>query len=150
MRSQMVLVARRGHPRARARSLAALAGSPFVVGGPRGQPGAGIYELLEGAGLDAPRIELRTDGLIDTIAMVAATDCLALLPSALLRSGLLRERLVRVPVRGALPSYQVGLFRRAAVPPTPAAHRLAVEFEREAAYLGGGAAAPAGPSPSPG
>jgi len=145
MRSQLVMVARRGHPRARARSLAALADTPFVVGGPRGQPGAGIYDALEGTGLDAPRIALRTDALIDTIAMVAASDCLALLPLALLRSGLLRDRLVRVPVKDPLPVYQVGLFRRAGVPLTPAADRLVVEFEREAAYRGEAAAALRGP-----
>jgi DNA-binding transcriptional LysR family regulator len=132
--TQMVMVARRGHPRAQARSLAAVADAGFVVGGPRGLPGGGIHEVLERAGLGPPRIELRTDGLIDTLAMVAGSDCLALLPSALLRSGLLRESLTVLPLRDALPVYQVGLFERAGAPPTPAAHRLMLELEREVAY----------------
>jgi DNA-binding transcriptional LysR family regulator len=148
--SQMVMVARRSHPRARSRRLAALADAAFVVGGPPGLPGGGIHEVFERAGLGAPRIELRTDGLVDTLAMVAGSDCLALLPSALLRSGLLRERLVVVPLQDALPAYQVGLFERAGAPPTPAARRLMVEIEREAEYSQSPAARPPlRPAPAP-
>lgn len=134
LQSSMRLVARRDHPLARARSLAALAGARFVVGGPRGQPGGGIYEVFERAGLGLPRVELHTDGLVDSAALVAGSDCLGLLPAALMESGLLRERLVVVPVADALPVYTVALFRRAMTPPTPAAQALATQFEREAAY----------------
>jgi hypothetical protein len=52
--------------------------------------------------------------------------------------------LVRVPVNDALPAYQVALFRRAGVPPTPAAHRPVVELERESAYQGAQTAPPRG------
>lgn len=134
MTSAMQLVARREHPLARARSLAAVADAAFVVGGPRGQPGGGIYEVFERAGLGLPRVALHTDALVDSAAMVAGSDCLALLPAALMTSGLLRERLVVVPVADALPAYTVALFRPARVPPTPAAEHLATQFEREAAY----------------
>jgi DNA-binding transcriptional LysR family regulator len=136
LRSEMVLVARRGHPQAGARGLRELEGARFVVGGPRGQPGAGIYRLFEQAGLEAPRVELQTDGLIDTLALLVASDCLALLPAVLLRSGLLKERLTTVPVVEPMPVYQVGLFSPGAVPLTPAAKELVTQFDREAAYLG--------------
>lgn len=132
--SPMRLVARRDHPLAHARSLAALAQARYVVGGPRGQPGGGIYEVFERAGLGLPQVELHTDSLIDSAAMVAGSDCLGLLPAALMTSGLLRERLVDLPVADALPTYTVALFRRARVPPTPAAEALATQFEREAVY----------------
>ncbi len=134
MKSAMLLVARRDHPLARSRHLAAVADARFVIGGPRGEPGGGIYELFERAGLGVPRVELQTDGLIDSAAAVSGSDCLALLPEALITSGLLRERLAVLPVAEALPSYTVALFRRARVPPTPAAAQLATQFEREAAY----------------
>lgn len=134
--SQMVLVARRDHPLARVRSLQALQHASFSVAAPRSQPGGGIYDAFEHAGLGTPKVELHTDGLIDTVAFVAGSDCLALLPGALMRSGLLRERLAVVPVADALPEYTVGLFQRAGVPLTPAAEELAAQFEREAAYLG--------------
>jgi DNA-binding transcriptional LysR family regulator len=133
--SQMVLVARRDHPLARVRSLHAVRDASFVIGGPRGQVGGGIHAVFERAGLGAPRIELQTDGLIDSAAMVAGSDCLALLPGALMRSGLLRERLVMLPVADELPAYEVALFQRALVPPTPAAEALITQFERESAYL---------------
>lgn len=134
MASPMLMVARRDHPLARVRSLAALAGARFVVGGPRGQPGGGIHEVFERAGLGAPQVELHTDGLVDSIAMVAGSDCLGLLPAALMTSGLLRERLVVLPLADTLPAYEVALLQRARVPPTPAAAALVQQFEREAAY----------------
>lgn len=135
LESQMVLVARRDHPQARVRSLAALRHASFSVAAPSGQPGGGIYQAFEQAGLGQPHIELHTDGLIDTAAFVAGSDCLALMPVALMRSGLLRERLAVVPVADELPHYTVGLFQRSTVPLTPAAEELAAQFEREAAYL---------------
>lgn len=135
--SQMVLVARRDHPLARSRSLQAVRDAHFVTGGPRGQTGGGIHAVFERAGLGPPRIELQTDGLIDSAAMVAASDCLALLPGALMRSGLLRERLVMLPMADELPAYQVALLQRALVPSTPAAEALITQFERESAYLRG-------------
>jgi hypothetical protein len=58
------------------------------------------------------------------------------MPATLFTSGLLRERLVVAPVAGELPSYKVGLFRRSTMPLTPAAHELATQLKREAAYLG--------------
>jgi hypothetical protein len=60
----MALVARRQNPRARVRSLHALKDAAFVVGAPRGVPGAGIYEAFKRAGLGVPKVEVQTDSLI--------------------------------------------------------------------------------------
>lgn len=135
MHSQMVLVARREHPLAAVRSLAALQQAAFTVAAPPGQPGAGIFALFELAGLAPPRVELHTDGLIDTLAFVAGSDCLAMVPAALAQTGLLRERLVVLPVADELPRYEVVLFTRRAVPLTPAAAELVKQLAREAEYL---------------
>lgn len=135
IQSQMVLVARRGHPLARVRSLQAVREAQFVIGGPRGQPGAGIFDVFEQAGLAPPKIQIQTDGLIDSAAMVAGSDCLALLPAALMHSGLMRERLAVLHVADVLPAYEVALFERAQEPQTPAAAALATQFERESSYL---------------
>jgi hypothetical protein len=40
-----------------------------------------------------------------------------------------------LPVADELPAYEVALFQRALVPPTPAAEALITQFERESAYL---------------
>jgi len=135
MRSQMVMLARRGHPLAEARSLASLRGAEFTTAAPAGLPGGGVYTAFAQAGLGPARISLHTDGLIDTIAFVAGSDALALMPEALWRSGLLQGRLVVLPLADPLPSYDVVLFRRRDTPATPAAQALATQFEREAAYL---------------
>lgn len=134
--SELVLVARRDHPKARARSLRALRDERFAVGAPAGWPGAGIFDAFASAGLGEPRVELQSESLIDTLAMVADGGCIAMLPAALLKSGWLRDLLVRLPVEEPLPRYAVALLTRRDASPTPAARALATEFEREAAYLG--------------
>jgi len=98
---------------------------------------AEILPALETAGFEPPRIELQTDSLIDSAAMVAGTDCLALLPEVLMRSGLLRERLLVLPVKDELPAYTVALYQRARTALTQAARALAAQFEREAQYRRG-------------
>jgi DNA-binding transcriptional LysR family regulator len=135
LESQMVCVARRGHPLASAGTIAALRDATFTVSAAPGQPGGGVYELFKCAGLGMPRIALHTNGLMDTVAFIAGSDSFALLPAALMQAGLLHERLVAVPLRETLPSYVVGLFQRSSVPLTPAADELATQFMREAAYL---------------
>jgi DNA-binding transcriptional LysR family regulator len=134
--SEMVLAARHDHPKARARTLRSLRGARFAVGAPAGWPGAGIFEVFARAGLGEPRVELQSDGLVDTLAMVAGGDCIAMLPAALLKSGWLGGLLVRLPVEEPLPCYAVALLTRRDGSLTPAARALATEFEREAADLG--------------
>lgn len=144
MHSDMVLVARRGHPRETASRLADLGEVPVVLSAPGGQPGGGLVTCFEQAGLPLPPVALHTEGLIDTLSMVAGSDCIAMLPAALARSGLVRERLTLLPLVDPLPVYEVGLFHRSDLPPTPAAAELMRQFTREAAYQGlaAGAAPP--------
>jgi DNA-binding transcriptional LysR family regulator len=110
------------------------AAKPDGAGGPAGMPGGGIYSVFERAGWGTPRVDLRTNNLIDTVALVSGSDCLALVPEVLMQSGLLRERLAALPVEEALPAYAVALFQRAEVALTSAARSLAAQFEREAHY----------------
>ncbi|HUG21405.1 LysR substrate-binding domain-containing protein [Piscinibacter sp.] len=135
LNSDMALVARPGHPDARARSLRRLQHARFVVGAARGRPGAGIYDAFEAAGLGTPFVQVQTDSPLDTLAMVAATDCLCLVPAELLRHGFFQGAVVALAIEDALPVYRVGLFRRHDSPLTPAAQALAAHFEHEAALL---------------
>jgi LysR family transcriptional regulator, regulator of abg operon len=132
IRSEMALVARRGHRLARERSLRGLQDAHFVVGAPRGRIGAGIYEAFMSSGLEPPHVDMQTDTPLDTLAMVAATDHLCLVPSVLLRHGFFKDAVVALPVEEPLPVYRVQLFQRLDVPLTPAAAALATMFESEA------------------
>lgn len=68
--------------------------------------------------------------------MGAGGDCVAMLPAALLKAGLLREPLVRLPIEEDLPRDALALLTRRDGSLTPAAQELVTQFEREAAYLG--------------
>ena len=108
-------------------------GQRFVVGGPRGLPGAGIFDVFDAAGLGTPGVELQTDTPLDTLAMVVSSDCLGLVPAALLGHGFFQGAVVPLPIQDPLPVYRVGLFQRHGVPLTPAAQALAGQFEQQAA-----------------
>ncbi|MFF7397498.1 LysR substrate-binding domain-containing protein [Achromobacter sp. NPDC008082] len=133
--SPLVVAARRDHPLRQARTMYELQDVVFTVAGPPGQPGAAVYKVFDDAGLGAPRVDMYTDGLIDAAALVANSDRMALLPTALITTGMLREQLEIVPVSEPLPSYAIGLFQRSAHPLTPAAEELATQFEREATHF---------------
>lgn len=133
--SPLVMAARRDHPLRQARSLHELREAVFAVAGPPGQPGASVYPVFSQAGLGPPRVDMQTDGLIDTAALVANSDRMALLPTALITTDLWREQLDIVPIAEPLPSYVIGLIQRTAQPLTPAAEELSTQFEREAADL---------------
>ncbi|MFY0480312.1 LysR substrate-binding domain-containing protein [Achromobacter marplatensis] len=137
MNSPMAVAARRGHPMRHARSLKALRDVVYAVAGPPGQPGASIYQVFEQAQLGPPRVDMHTDGLIDAAALVANSDRMALLPTALITTGLLREQLDIVPVEEPLPAYVVSLLQRAGQPLTPAAEELATQFAGQASSLHG-------------
>lgn len=137
MNSPMAVAARRGHPMRHARSLKALQGELFAVAGPPGQPGASVYQVFEQARLGSPRVDMHTDGLIDAAALVANSDRMALLPTALITTGLLREQLEIVPVEEPLPAYVISLLQRAGQPLTPAAEELAMQFAGQASSLHG-------------
>lgn len=135
MDGPMAMAARRGHPLRQARSLRELQDVVFTVAGPPGQPGASVHQVFDQAGLGAPQVDMHTDGLIDAAALVANSDRMALLPTALISTGLLREQLEVVPIQEPLPSYVISLLQRAAQPLTPAAEALVSQFERQAARL---------------
>lgn len=137
MNSPMAVAARRDHPMRHARSLKALLDVVFAVAGPPGQPGASVYQVFDQARLGPPRVDMHTDGLIDAAALVANSDRMALLPTALISTDLLRDQLEIVPVQEPLPTYVVSLLQRAGEPLTPAAEELASQFVREASWLHG-------------
>lgn len=131
----LVVAARRNHPLRQAQALHELREVVFAVAGPPGQPGASIYDVFSQAGLGAPRVDMHTDGLIDTAALVANSDRMALLPTTLIATGLLREQLDTIPIADPLPNYVIGLVQRMSQPLTPAAEELANQFEHEATSL---------------
>jgi len=125
------IIARRGHPLAAARSLAALAEAEWVRTGPPGFTPA-LPQAFEAAGLPAPRYRVDCQSFLALPEFVAQSDLLAVVPWQIAAREEAAGRVVRVRVREALPAREISLFRRADVPLTPIA-RECVEILRRAA-----------------
>lgn len=135
VRCELCVVARPGHPLAAATSLAQLTGATFVMGAPQGIAGAGVRGAFARLGLEPPKVDIYLDSMFDTLAFVSGSDRLALLPTLLMDTPLLKGDLTVLPIRESLTDYQTSLIYRRDTPLTPAARALIGMFEREASYL---------------
>jgi LysR family transcriptional regulator, regulator of abg operon len=125
--SDPVVVCRRGHPLARAKSLADLAGSVWVE---TRAPGSGdgpsrLARFFEQHGEAAPTVIATVEGLFETLHLVQQSDCLSLEASIVTRHGPFAGSLVPIAIREHAPEQQVCVVQRAALPVTPAAQELA-------------------------
>jgi LysR family transcriptional regulator of abg operon len=128
------IIARRGHPLAGARSLAALRDAEWIQTGPAGVTPA-LPQAFEAAGLPPPRYRIDCQSFLALPALVAQSDLLAVVPSQIAIREERARRVVRLNVRDPLPGRPIGLFRRADVPLTPIARECAEILRELAAAL---------------
>ncbi|EEA03629.1 transcriptional regulator, LysR family [Burkholderia sp. H160] len=127
--SDPVIVCRRGHPKARAKSLAELVDctwvttrSPNLTEAPHVNR---LSHLFDSHGLPPPKIVATVEGLYEALHLVAATDCLSLEASVIAKRGPFADVLTTIPVRERALQQNVCLLQRAAIPLTPAAQEFA-------------------------
>ena len=127
--SDPVIVCRRGHPKARAKSLAELVDCPWVTTRSPNLTEAPhvnrLSHLFDSHGLPAPKIVATVEGLYETLHLVGATDCLSLEASVVAKRGPFADVLTTIPVRESALQQNVCLLQRAAIPLTPAAQEFA-------------------------
>ena len=123
-KSQRVIVARKGHPQARAKSISELTGADWI-----GLPPFGHWSEVQAPPtppiLQNARQLIECDSYNSVVALLASTDMVAILSRRLLTEPYAREHLREIKVRERLPSFSVGLFSRADTPLTPAASAMA-------------------------
>jgi DNA-binding transcriptional LysR family regulator len=130
---ETVVVARRGHPLASARSLRDLLDADWAHAGARGSVGVFAEDTFSPHGLQPPRPAMECGSFAALVAMLATNDVLALLPRPFVDLPALKNLLVRVPVREERARAAIGLVQRADSPLTPAAETLANYLRRVAA-----------------
>ena len=116
-----VIIARRNHPLAAARSLHELTHAEWLRTGPAGYAPA-LPQAFEAAGLPPPRYRVDCQSFLALPEFVAHSDLLAVVPWQLAAREEAAGRVVRLRVREPLPAREISLFRRADVPLTPIAH----------------------------
>jgi LysR family transcriptional regulator, regulator of abg operon len=125
--SEVAVIARRGHPRVRARKLAELNDAEWVS---TRSPGGGternrLFALFERARLAPPRIAATTEAVFDTLHCIAASDYIGLEPASLAAHPFFRDHVEIIDIAPGAAKTPVCLVRRAGVPLTPAAQELA-------------------------
>ncbi len=124
------IVARRGHPLRRVRSLQRLVPSDWLLTGVREHAERELEELFAEHGLPAPRMRTRVDSLLAMLSLLTSTDAVALLPNQVVDSAMFRQQVVALPVREPLGALDIMLVNRAGLPLTPAATVLAEQLMR--------------------
>lgn len=139
-----VVLARRGHPLGKARSLAELAEVRWVTTRITSLEGTELADIFARRGLPPPRLGLSAETALSWMTAVAYTDMMSISPRQWVDSPLMGNLLVPVPIAEVIEAAAVVLIHRAAVPPTPAAAYFCDLLRRAALQV-----APAAPGSAP-
>jgi LysR family transcriptional regulator, regulator of abg operon len=124
VRPRLAVAARKGHPQAAARGLAALAGCEWLIFNPLGAGGV-VEQIFASAGLAMPRAVVHCESFASALALLSRTDIVGLMIEPFLADPLAARLLQRIEVREPIPSPSIGLFQRAGTSLTPAAAAMA-------------------------
>ncbi|MDM0036866.1 LysR substrate-binding domain-containing protein [Variovorax sp. J22P271] len=125
--------ARRGHPRAKARSLAELTDEVWATTGITTRAESEFAQLFARHKLPPPRTTIQADSMLSLMTTLMSSDALAVTLRQYSEFPLTRNALQVIEVKEPLPAPSVVLIRRGALPLTPAAEYLADMFRRAAA-----------------
>ncbi|MGE0798111.1 MAG: LysR family transcriptional regulator [Lautropia sp.] len=128
----VVGVVRAGHPRAAARSLAALADAEWVIPDPTSSTARTLFAAFERARLPPPRCPLTCETLTGLELLVGTSDLIGAMPLEVydVRAGM--TGLARLPFEIGLRGSSLALIRWADARPTPAAADMAEALIRAA------------------
>lgn len=128
-----VVVSRKGHPLAKARSLAELVDCNWITTSITQRAEAELGELFISRGLPPPHLALRAETALTWITALTNTDVLSITPRQSADSPTFKPLVEVLNLRESLSGPTIVLIRRSAVPPTPAAEFLCDLLRRAAA-----------------
>lgn len=127
-----VVLARRGHPLAGARSLRGLGGAEWITTSITADAGAEFDAVFARHGLPPPRRALRAQSALSVMTCLASSDLLAMVPRVWADFPVTRGALAPIEVAEELAAPDIVLIRRGDLPLTPAATHLADLMRRAA------------------
>ncbi|MBL0420704.1 LysR family transcriptional regulator [Ramlibacter sp. AW1] len=123
-RSEVVIVANKKHPLARATRLKDLQQARWAYATVTRGPGAVVDEAFREAGLEPPQPVIIFESLLALPEVVASGDLVATVPRRLLGRGEAWDQLCVVPVKDKLPTLNMAVLFRKDQALTPAANEL--------------------------
>ncbi len=133
--SRRVIVGRRGHPLANARSLKELVDAEWVTTSVTYRAEEEIAPLFAQNGLPPPRMIVHARSALTFLFTVAYSDLLMLLPIQWTQTPLFRQALQPIHVVEPLPSPPICIVRRNSMPLTPAAEYFCDMVRRASRHM---------------
>lgn len=132
LENRRVVLARRGHPLAKATSLAELTDARWVATSVTMNSEAELSPLFERHSLPRPIIAVQAQSALSMITVAATSDALAMLPQQWLRFARTSRLLAHIKVREELVAPTICIVSRSRFPLTPIAQHLGDLFRRSA------------------
>jgi DNA-binding transcriptional LysR family regulator len=127
-----IVVGRKGHPLAGAKSLKELVGADWATPSLDANAAEDLTAVFARFKLPAPSIKLQAHSAMSVMVALANTDLLAMLPRQWAEFAMAQQSLQVVPVRERMAAPDIVFVRRAALPLTPAAEHLSDLMRRYA------------------
>jgi LysR family transcriptional regulator, regulator of abg operon len=134
-RSDLVIVARHGHPLQYATALHELVDAEWIVTAPGSRSTEALVEAFLAHGLAPPLAMIQCDSFSVLQTLVLQSDMVCALPRKFVETEPFRSCVCALPLVDALPSYTVSLFYLTDSPLVPAAAYFATLLRRHARYL---------------
>lgn len=125
-----VILGRKGHPLAKARSLRDLVEAEWITTSITHRAEEELGPLFEKHGLPAPRLAMRAQSALTFMTALANSDLLMMLPVQWIQYPLLSKTFQEIRVIEALPAPPVCIVQRIGLPLTPAAEHFCTLVRR--------------------
>lgn len=119
-----VILGRKGHPLAGARSLRELAGAEWITSSVTFEAEKELGHLFAKHKLPPPRLGFASASILTLMVLLANSDLLAMVPVQWTEFAMTDNWLARIPVKEVLAAPSIVAVRRAGLPLTPAAEFL--------------------------
>ena len=130
-----VIMGRRGHPLAQAKSLRDLVGAEWLTTSITHKAEEELGPLFAQHGLPPPRLAMRAQSSLTFLMTLLSTDLLMMLPIQWLHSPVLGSLLQEIRVKERLPAPPICIVRRTGLPLTPAAEYFCTLVRRAASHV---------------
>lgn len=130
-----VILCRKGHPLAGARSLSELVDAEWVTTSVTFKPEEELGPLFAQYGLPKPKLVLHAHSALMFLTALTTTDMVAALPVQFAELAMTGATLDIIKVKEPLPEPPICLVRRSGLPPTPAVEYFCDMIRRASAHL---------------
>lgn len=130
-----VVLGRKGHPLAKARSLKDLLQADWLTTSITDRATAEFSLIFEEHGLPPPRLSIRASSVLTMVTALTCSDVLTITSGTFSDLPFLADSLAAIPVREKISAPPIALIHRAGVPPTPAAEYFCDMIRRAATSM---------------